>query len=93
MRDHIKDEPESAATDLTLTKTGSLAFASLPASTSLLESSVRQIKAQLVADQIFERIQLGQSEQHLLLHTIQALDTDCLPTFLRQFSKRVEASK
>ncbi len=93
MRDHIKDEPESAATVLTLTKTGTLAFASLPANLSLLDHSVRQIKTQMIADQIFERIRLGQSEQHLLLHTLQELDTDCVSTFLRQLSKRIEGGK
>ena len=96
MNDQNKTSQDSAATDLALTETplnvplGVTAAVSVP---SLLDHSVRVIKAQLIADQIFDRIRLGQSEQHLLLHTIQAIDSDCLSIFLRQLSKRIEGAK
>jgi hypothetical protein len=98
MNDYKQNEDRKAATlNDPLTESGSLAFASPLASTSLkhkprdlLDHYVRQIKTQMIADQIYDRIRLGQSEQHLLLHTLQALNTDCVSTFLRQLSKRIE---
>ena len=101
MRDQNKNGLADASTSSqALTESGSLAFASPLASASLkhkprdlLDHSVRQIKTQMIADQIFDRIRLGQSEQHLLLHTLQALDSDCVSTFLRQLSKRIEGAR
>lgn len=102
MRDQNKNGLADASTSSqALTESGSLAdYASPLASASLkhkprdlLDHSVRQIKTQMIADQIFDRIRLGQSEQHLLLHTLQALDSDCVSTFLRQLSKRIEGAR
>jgi hypothetical protein len=89
-----QNDPGSAATE-----TLGLASVSVPHKVprsvkhkpqDLLDHAVRQIKTQMIADQIYDRIRLGQSEQHLLLHTLQALNTDCVSTFLRQLSKRIE---
>jgi hypothetical protein len=94
MRQGKENEDRKAATlNDPLTKTGSLAFASLPADLSLLDRSVRVIKTQMVADQVYDLICGGQQHPDFLRDTIQSLDPDCLPAFLRQLCKRIEVER
>jgi hypothetical protein len=93
MTEHIKDEDQWRQPNDPLTKTGSLAFASLPADTSLLDHSVRQIKCQMISDQVFDLIRGKQQAPDLLETTLAALDADCRSAFLRQIAKRIEGSR
>ena len=60
---------------------------------SLLDHSVRQIKCQMVADQVFDLIRGGQQSPSYLETTLAALDPDCKSAFLRQIAKRIEGSR
>jgi hypothetical protein len=94
--DHIKDEPESAATDLALTRhsvkvpSGNQAVVSVP---SILDHAVRQIKCQGAANIVFDLLQSGRQRPDYLETTLAALDDDCRSAFLRQLAKRIEASR
>ena len=75
-----------------------LALASVPHKValsvpSLLDHSVRQIKCQMVADQVYDLLRGGQQHPDFLRDTIQSLDPDCLPAFLRQLCKRIEVER
>ncbi len=51
--------------------------------------SVRTIRAQDCANQVYDILRLGQARQDFLVDVLAALEPEFVPAFCRQLSKRI----